>query len=329
MTAVLDQKITNDYAVYHADNVEAIKGVPNDSVGLIVTSVPFPGMYVYNNTPRDIGNTKDIAEMIGHFGYLAGSEGLLRVTKPGRMCVIHLTQAMAQKGRDGYIGLMDFRGDMIRAMRDAGWVHYFEVTIDKNPQMKAVRTKDRGLLFKSLGNDSSVMRMALADYLIGFMKPGENVDPIRAGISPKYNPGGGWITEDEWCEWAAPVWYRQTKDYPGGIRDTDVLNVAVARENEDERHLCPLQLGVIERCVKLWSNPGDVVLDPFSGIGSTGYRALQLWRKYVGFELKESYYRTGVRNLDRALEGRSSAQLTLPGMADDTPIGEMLAESMV
>jgi DNA modification methylase len=159
-----------------------------------------------------------------------------------------------------------------------------------------------------------MMRMALADYLIYFRKPGENPVPIRAGISRRYNDGAGWITEREWIEWAAPVWYRQTRDYPGGIRETDVLNVRQARETDDERHLCPLQIGVIERAVKLWSTPGDFVLDPFNGIGSTGSVALRLNRRYVGIELKESYWRSAIENLESAVAERD--QMTLFDMVE-------------
>jgi DNA modification methylase len=156
-------------------------------------------------------------------------------------------------------------------MQRAGFTFYGEVTIDKNPQVKAVRTKDRGLLFKSLATDAANMRMAQADYLLQFRKPGENPHPIRAGISEKYQPdGAGWITAEEWIEWAAPVWYRASEHYPGGIRETDVLNVSAARDEQDERHLCPLQLGVIERAVKLWSAPGETVLSPFAGVGVGG-----------------------------------------------------------
>lgn len=303
---VVDSEITEDYATYCVDNVEGIRGIPDKSVGLIVTSPPFPGMYAYSNSPRDIGNCDDMSQMLEHFRFLAGRDGLLRVLKPGRTCCVHLVQLTAMKSRDGWIGLKDYRGKTIEMMTDCGWDYAGEVTIDKNPQVQATRNKDRGLLFKSLATDSSVMRMALADYVLYFRRPGENPEPIKAGMSSKYNPGGGWITEDEWCEWAAPVWYRHTADRKGGIRETDVLNVAMARSEEDERHLCPLQLGVIERCVKLFSNPGDVVMDPFSGIASTGYQSILLGRKYIGFELKPSYYRVGVANLKVAVK-RSKA----------------------
>ena len=295
------------WTVYLGDSVQRLKEVESESVGLTVTSPPFPGMYAYSNSALDIGNTDGVEEMIEHFGFLVPE--LLRVTMPGRMCCIHLVQLTAMKSRDGWIGLKDYRGKVIELFARHGWPYAGEVTIDKNPQIQATRNKERGLLFKSLATDSSLMRMALADYLLYFRKPGENTRPIRAGMSDRYNAGAGWITEEEWIEWAAPVWYRQTKHYPGGIRETDVLNVAQARETDDERHLCPLQLGVIERAVKLWSAPGDLVLDPFNGIGSTGQKALELGRRYVGCELKESYWRTSARILAQTEADAKSGSL--------------------
>lgn len=288
------------WTLYLGDCISILPTLPDESVDLTVFSPPFPGMYAYTNSPRDIGNCKDIDEMLAHFRYVIPE--LLRVMKPGRSCCLHLTQAVAFKGVDGYIGLKDFRGKVIAAMEEAGWIYYGEVCIDKDPQVKAIRTKDRGLLFKSLATDSANMHMALADYLLQFRKPGDNAVPIRAGISEKYENTDGWITPEEWIEWAAPVWYRQTEGLPGGIRETDVLNVAVAREQDDERHLCPLQLGVIERSVKLWSAPGETVFSPFAGIGSEGHEALRLGRKFIGIELKRSYYETACVNLKRAEE---------------------------
>jgi DNA modification methylase len=288
------------WRLYLGDSVELMDELETESVGLTVTSPPFPGMYAYTNSPRDMGNVKDISEMLDHFRFLVGPEKLLRVTMPGRTCALHLTQSVAFKQVDGFIGLRDFRGRIISLMEDAGWIYYGEVCIDKNPQVKAIRTKDRGLLFKTLAQDSAHMHMALADYLLQFRKPGENPRPIPSGLSVKYGNGTGWITQEEWIEWAAPVWYRADAGIPGGIRETDVLNVRQARETDDERHLAPLQLGVIERAVKLWSAPGDLVLDPFNGIGSTGFKALQLGREYVGFELKRSYWKSAQENLAAA-----------------------------
>jgi len=277
------------------DCVEVLPEVPDESAGLVLFSPPFPGMYVYTDSPYDMGNVTGIEEMLEQFRFLVPE--LLRVTMPGRSCAIHLTQAMAHKGTDGYAGLRDFRGAVIAAMEAEGWRYYGEVTINKDPQVKAIRTKDRGLLFKTLASDAAHMRMALADYLIQFRKDGENPEPIRAGVSSKYGNPDGWVTPEEWIEWAAPVW--------NDIRETDCLNVAAARSEEDERHLCPLQLPVVDRAVRLWSNPGDVVLSPFAGIGSEGVGALRNGRRFLGVELKRSYYDQAIRNL-RAAEGQLS-----------------------
>lgn len=280
------------------DCVERAAEITDESVGLTVFSPPFPGMYVYSDSPRDMGNAHSISELIDHYAFLIPE--LLRTLKPGRSCCVHLCQSIRVKYLDGYSGIKDFRGAMINAMEAGGFIYYGEVAIDKDPQVKAIRTKDQGLLFKTLANDSAKMHMALADYLIQFRKPGDNVEPIRAGISKRYENEAGWITPEEWIEWAAPVWYRAGDGYPGGIRETDVLNVAVARESRDERHIAPLQLGVIERAVKLWSNPGDLVFSPFSGIGSEGFVALKHGRRFVGVELKQSYFETATRNLAQA-----------------------------
>lgn len=286
------------------DNVETIGEIADESVGLSVFSPPFPTMYVYSNTAHDMGNTRSIDEFIEHFRYLVGPERLGRVMMPGRVVALHLMQLPAYETRDGFAGIQDYRGRVISLMTEEGWNYAGEATIEKNPQMQATRHKEHALLFKTLSTDSSRMRMALADYLLYFRKPGENPEPIPAGMSPKYNPEGGWISQEEWIEWASPVWKRATKDNPNGIRETHVLKVNKAREEKDERHLCPLQLDVITRAVKLWSNPGDLVLDPFAGVGSVGYEALRLGRRFVGLELKESYWRQAVGNL-RAAENES------------------------
>ena len=310
----MNHKITEHYAAYNTDCVEFARTIPDNTIGLSVFSPPFPGMYAYTDSERDMGNCTTINEMMEHFEFLIPE--LLRATMPGRLACVHLCQLTSMKSREGWIGLHDYRGDVIRGFTKHGWRFAGEVTIDKNPQIQATRNKERGLLFKSLATDSSLMRMALADYLIYFRKDGENTTPIQAGKSAKYNPGAGWITEEEWIEWAAPVWYRHISrdnvaasysDYPtkmqatSGIRETDVLNVSCARDDKDERHLCPLQLGVIERCLKLWSAPGDTVFSPFMGIGSEGYQAIKFGRKFIGTELKPSYFNVAIRNLDDAV----------------------------
>jgi DNA modification methylase len=287
------------WTLYLGDCVEVTKKVDTESVDLSVFSPPFPGMYTYSNSVRDIGNAKGIDDLMAHFGYLAPE--LLRITRPGRSAFVHLTQYVAHINSDGFAGLKDFRGRTIEMMQDAGWRYYGEITIDKNPQVKAIRTKDRGLLFKTLATDSSMMHVALPDWVLHFRKDGDNASPIRAGVSEKYGNPSGWVTQEEWIRWARPVWYAQDWSPDGdGISETDVLNVTVARESADERHICPLQLPVIERIVKLWSAPGEVVFSPFAGIGSEGHEAVRLERRFVGIELKESYWRTASRNLAHA-----------------------------
>jgi len=313
MTYREEESTGKNWKLYLGDCVKTIDRIESESIGLAVFSPPFPGMYTYTNSPYDMGNTRDFEEMLSHFSFLVEKDKLWRVMLPGRSCCIHLTQGIAKKGYDGYIGLKDFRGRVISMMEAAGWVYYGEVAIEKDPQVKAIRTKDQGLLFKTLSKDSSKMHMALADYLIQFRKPGDNPNPIKAGISDRYGNTAGWITDEEWIEWASPIWYRRREGVPGGIRETDVLNVSVAREESDERHLCPLQLGVIERAVKLWSAPGEIVLSPFAGIGSEGYMALKLGRKFIGIELKESYWLQAQKYLALA----SSEQTDILSLIED------------
>ena len=291
-----------DWTLHLGDSVETIAALEDESVGLSVFSPPFPGMYVYTDSPHDMGNVASIGQMVAQFRHLA--QRMLRVMIPGRSVFIHITQGVAQLGRDGYVGLKDFRGALIAMMDSLGWVYYGEVTIDKNPQIKAIRTKDAGLMFKSLATDAARMHPALSDTLLQFRKPGENPVPIKAGQSERYGNMAGWVTPEDWILWARPVWYAddyQPRDSSGeGIRETDVLNVAAARSDKDERHLCPLQLGVIRRCVRVWSSPDELVYSPFAGIGSEGVVALQEGRRFVGGELKPEYFDAAVANLDLA-----------------------------
>jgi DNA modification methylase len=300
------------WTLHLGDCVEVTKRLPSDSVDLSVFSPPFPGMYTYSNSVRDIGNAKGIDDLMAHFAYLAPE--LLRVTKPGRSAFVHLTQYVAHINSDGFAGLKDFRGRTIDMMEAAGWRYYGEITIDKNPQVKAIRTKDRGLLFKTLATDSAHMHVALPDWVLHFRKDGDNASPIRAGVSEKYGNPSGWITQEEWIRWARPVWYAQDWAPDGdGIHETDVLNVTVARDSSDERHICPLQLPVIERIVKLWSAPDETVFSPFAGIGSEGHEAVRLGRKFVGIELKESYWKTACRNLRDAEDSLDHQSLFAEG----------------
>jgi DNA modification methylase len=207
---------------------------------------------------------------------------LLRVTKPGRNVACHVQQIPTTVTHDGVTGLKDFRGDVIRAFVARGFIFHGEVTIDKDPQAQAIRTKAKGLLFVQKERDRSWLRPAFADYILVFRKPGDNEVPIRSDE----------VSNDDWIEWARPIWY--------GIRESATLNAAEAREEKDERHIAALQLETVRRCVLLWSNAGDTVLDPFAGIGTTGYVAVQHGRHFVGCELKRSYYEAAVRNIGRA-----------------------------
>jgi len=301
LSAIVEHETTSgdNWTMHLGDSAETLATLDEESIGMSIYSPPFPGMYLYSNTIHDVGNAKTIDDITEHCRYIMG-EPLLRVTKPGRMTCVHMMQIPTRKDYDGYTGMHDWRGKLITMMQESGWIYHGEVTIDKNPQIQAIRLKEHSLMFKTLSTDSSKMRMATADYLIYFRKPGDNTEPIRAGISSKYDNENGWISQEEWIEWAAPVWYSAHRGIPGGIRETDVLNPKTARSEEDERHLCPLQLGVIERAVKLWSNPGDTILSPFAGIGSEGHVALTHNRRFVGIELKRSYYETAIRNLTDA-----------------------------
>jgi DNA modification methylase len=254
-----------DWRLLLGDSAERLAELEDDSVDLSIFSPPFQSLYVYSPTERDLGNSASPEQFWTHYRYITAE--LLRVTKPGRNVCVHVAQVTTTKANDGMIGLRDFRGDMIRHMTDAGFVYHGEVCIDKDPQAQAIRTHSKALLFVQLRKDASWLRPALADYVLVFKAPGDNAVPVKPDIS-----------NEEWIEWARPIWY--------GIRESDTLNVRPARSNEDERHICPLQLGTIERCLRLWSNKGETVLDPFAGIGSTGFEALRHGRRFVGVELK-------------------------------------------
>lgn len=263
------------------DSCERLQELDDNSIDLSIYSPPFASLFTYSPSERDLGNSATSDEFAEHYGFIVRE--LLRVIKPGRLCVVHCQQLATQKWRDGAIGLTDFRGQLIQAHVDNGWIFHGEVTIDKDPQAQAIRTKATSLMFVTLNKDSAMSRPALADYLLMFRKPGDNETAIKPDCD-----------NDTWIEWARPVWY--------DIRESDTLNTAVARQAEDERHICPLQLGLIERCVKLWSNRGETVLSPFGGIGSEGYEAIKAGRQFIGIELKPSYWSAGVTNLQTAEE---------------------------
>jgi DNA modification methylase len=282
------------------DSAERMAEVADEAVDLSVFSPPFMSLYTYSPTERDIGNSRNGAEFFAHFGFII--DHLLRVTKPGRNCCVHVADVPAMLVRDGYVGLKDFPGMTVKAFEERGWIYHGRVTIDKNPQVQALRTKSKGLLFSQMEKDSSWSRPALADYILIFRKPGENHVPVLPDI-----------TRQQWILWARAVWY--AADYaPGsfsdnggssksgfgaadGIAETDTLQYTTARSEDDERHICPLQLGTIERCIRLWSNAGETVLSPFAGIGSEGYVAIEHGRKFIGIELKPEYFKVAAKNL--------------------------------
>ena len=270
-----DLKETPNYKLYLGDSCEIMKDLESASMDFSVFSPPFASLYTYSNSDRDLGNSTNDKEFFEHFDFII--KELLRVIKPGRNVAVHCMNLPTKKIVDGFIGIRDFRGDIIRAFIKAGFIYHSEVTIDKNPQVAAIRTHAKGLMFKQMHKDSSHSRMGLADYICCFKRPGENEIPITPDL-----------TNDEWITFAHPVWY--------DIRETDTLNSMKA--DKDEKHMCPLQLPVIERCIRLWSNKGDTVFSPFAGVGSEGYKAIQKNRKFIGIELKKEYFDQAVKNLN-------------------------------
>ncbi|HMZ15718.1 MAG TPA: DNA methyltransferase [Mycobacterium sp.] len=285
-----DEASGETFDLWLGDSCERMADIGDESVDLSVYSPPFASLFTYSPSVRDLGNSGDRAEFFEHYGYIIREN--LRITKPGRICAVHVQQLTTTKSTHGVIGLTDFRGQVIAAYMDAGWVFHGEVTVDKDPQAQAIRTKAQALMFVTKNRDSSMTRPALADYLLLFRKPGDNAVPIKNDV-----------TNEEWIEWARPVWL--------DINETNTLNVRAARDAADERHICPLQLDFIERVIRLWSNPGELVFTPFAGIGSEVVTAIRLGRRGLGIELKPSYWRTAVANC-RDVEHETS----LPSLFD-------------
>jgi len=290
---VMDQAAGDGWVIWNGDSAEVMPHMPARSVDLAVFSPPFSSTYTYSPSERDLGNVANHAMFWDHFAWISAE--LRRVMRPGRLVCVHVANLPTYAIRDGASGRWDFRGATIQHFIDAGFVYHSEVTIDKNPQAQAIRTHSKGLLFVQLNRDAAAMWQAWADYLLVFRAPGENEIPVRTDL-----------TQEEWIEWARPVWY--------GIRETDVLDTGQARENDDERHLAPLQLPVIERCVRLWTGPGEIVFSPFAGIGSEGVGALRNRRRFCGIELKPAYWRVACRNLAAA-----EYQAGLPTLFDLLP----------
>ncbi|MCK5495412.1 MAG: site-specific DNA-methyltransferase [Hyphomicrobiaceae bacterium] len=279
---VLDQHHGDGFSIYNSDCVDVLRGLPDAGVGYTIFSPPFASLYTYSASPRDMGNCKDNADFMAHFRYLVPE--LLRVTMPGRLLSFHCMQLPTSKARDGFIGQRDFRGELIRAFVDCGWILHSEVCIWKDPVTAMQRTKALGLLHKQIKKDSCMSRQGIADYLVTMRAPGSNPEPVSHTNET--------FPVQMWQRYASPVWM--------DINPSDTLQYRSARENDDERHICPLQLGVIRRALKMWSNEGDTVLSPFAGIGSEGFVALEHGRRFVGAELKRSYFVQACRNLDHA-----------------------------
>ena len=279
---VLEQTIGDDFALYHGDCVDVLKGLPAQSIGYSIFSPPFLSLYTYSNSPRDMGNCRTDAEFFEHFGYLI--DELIRVMQPGRDVSFHCMLMPTSKERDGYIGLRDFRGDLIRAFQARGFIFHSEVVIWKDPVTSMQRTKALGLLHKTVRGNASMSRQGIPDYLVTMRAPGDPISRVQHDADD--------YPVSKWQNVASPVWM--------DINPSETLQYRSAREHDDERHIAPLQLEVIRRGIELWTNPGDIVLSPFAGIGSEGFVALQMGRKFIGAELKASYYQQAARNLAAA-----------------------------
>ena len=318
ISTVINQVVTDKYAVYHGDCVQVMRGLPADSVHLSVFSPPFGSLYAYTDALQDMSNVRTDAEFFDGMDFLVSE--LERVMMPGRIVAFHCMNLPSTIERDGFIGIRDFRGDLIRKFQEHGFIYHSEVVIWKDPLIAATRTHAIGLAHKQIVQDSSICRVGIPDYLISMRKPGKNPEPVThqpsgfdRWIGPKErepkqekkkHPGLNKYSHEVWQRYASPVWF--------DIDPSDTLQRESAREDDDARHICPLQLTVIRRAIELWSNPGDIVLSPFTGIGSEGYVAVEEGRRFVGAELKETYWRQACANLEAALKLRD--QGTLYGM---------------
>lgn len=290
---VINQVVTDRYALYNGDCCEVVKSIPDDTIGYTLFSPPFSSLFTYSNSPRDLGNSRSDEEFYEHFSFLV--KDLFRITMKGRIVSIHCMQIPAMKERDGFIGIKDFRGDLIRLFQAEGFIFHSEVLIWKDPLIEATRTKALGLMHKQLCKDSIMCRNGLPDYIISMRKPGENSVPInhKDGISEYHGEKeleDGNRSHNIWRRYASPVWM--------DIRQTHTLNKDAARGEQDERHICPLQLDTVERCIELWSTKNDIVFEPFGGIGTVPYVAVKNERKAIAIEIKESYFNQMVKNVE-------------------------------
>lgn len=295
--AVIQQSIKAQYAIYNGDCITVMESMPDARVDLALFSPPFADLYCYSDSVMDLGNCKSYEEFMKHFWFVV--EQLARIIKPGRICAVHCMDIPAMKERDGYIGLKDFSGNIIQLFQKLGFVYHSRHTIWKDPLIEATRTKALGLMHKQLQKDSTKSRAGLPDYLLAFRNAGASEVPVShpdglTQYSGSDDPSKGHYgvkkSHNIWRAYASPVWM--------DIRQTRTLNARAGREEDDEKHLCPLQLDVIERACVLWSNPGEVVFTPFMGVGSEVYGALLNGRKAIGVELKTAYYNQAVKNVE-------------------------------
>lgn len=303
MDKILNQKSGESWAAIHGDSCEVLPMLPGESIGYSIYSVPFASLYVYSASDRDMGNCRNYDEFFEQMNYIAAE--LFRITQPGRLTSIHCMNLPTSKVRHGYIGLQDFRGDLVRCFQKSGWIYASEACIWKDPVTAMQRTKALGLLHKQIVKDSCMSRQGIPDYLVTLRKPGVNAKPVCGEfdewIGDDSLKSEGRMSIDVWQRYASPVWM--------DINPSDTLQFRSARQSEDERHICPLQLQVIERGLELWSNPGDTILTPFMGIGSECYVAVERGRKAIGIELKESYFEQACANLQIAERKRKEKLL--------------------
>lgn len=331
LTRVLAQESGTNFQMYNGDCIPVAEGIPDNSIDYTISSPPFENLYIYSDSEADMGNSSDSHEFFEHFKFLI--EELHRITVKGRLCSIHCKDLPRYRGRDGAAGLADFPGKIIAAFEEVGWQYHSRVTIWKDPVIEMTRTKNHGLLYKNLREYAEVSRQGMADYLLTFrkwegldkdttqsdkpVKHSSDIEMQYYGVLPLGDSGDErdisrgrfyWHNLKIWQRYASPVWM--------DIDQTDVLNFQVARDNADEKHICPLQLGVIRRGIDLWTNPGDVVFDPFGGIGSTPVVALEMHRKAVAVELKPGYFDIAVKNLKEAeLKAGQMDMFTFAGVA--------------
>lgn len=303
----VNQVVTDEFAIYEGDSCELMQAIPSDKIGFSIHSPPFEGLYKFSNSDRDVSNSEGV-DFWKHYGFII--DQLLRITKPGRLASVHCMQLPTSITRNGFIGMRDFRGEIVREFQNRGWIFHSEVCIWKDPVVAQQRTKSIRLLHKQMEKDSTISGQGLADYILTFRRTGKNDEPVSGKLEFYIGEGNApepiesklkrqsqedaerWYSIEVWQRYASPVWM--------DISQSRTLQYRGGRDEKDEQHISPLQLDVIERCIHLWSNPGDIVFTPFMGIGSEVYGAVEMGRKGLGIELKASYFRQAVKNLENA-----------------------------